>query len=113
MNIVSSLLHKLLPKAALLSLLLVATGIASCTSFTADEAASNGTVKVGGMLAGAAVGAFVGNQSGRAVQGALLGSWAGGLVGTLTGDSMNQRSQQEESAVANRRLWEARSVTSR
>ncbi|MEZ5326541.1 MAG: YMGG-like glycine zipper-containing protein [Verrucomicrobiales bacterium] len=47
-----------------------------------------------GGLAGAGLGAVIGNQSGRPLEGAGLGALAGGTAGALLGGAQDQRNQQ-------------------
>lgn len=70
--------------AVMFSLVLSALFLAGCQTPTQRGAVIGGA-------SGAALGAIIGNQSGKRDQGALIGGAAGALTGALIGDAVDER----------------------
>ena len=78
----------------------IALVFSSCATgpYGDNENAKEGAV-IGG-LAGAGLGAIIGNQSGRPLEGALIGAGAGGLGGAAIGSSQDDRNARARRARA-------------
>ena len=71
----------------------------SCTSDMYGTGPSTQRGSVTGGLTGAALGAIVGNQSGRPLEGAALG----GLIGAAAGSALGNAKDQEEGYIPQKR----------
>ena len=61
-----------------------------------DAGPNTNTGAVIGGLAGAGLGAIIGNQSGRPLEGAAIGGAVGALGGAAVGNAQDQRNRQAE-----------------